>query len=104
MENFLRFCSIISIIIASVKLAIIGHLTPGLIIIIIVSSLLILLANWKIYIITAAFAALILFVKVYGGGSSIGELSLIQSLLILGMVFFGIYIILKGLFKTGEKR
>lgn len=41
MDNFLRFCSIESIIIAFIKLALIGYLTPGTVVFIIISGLLI---------------------------------------------------------------
>ena len=96
MDNFLRFCSIVSIIIASIKLALIGHLSPGTVVFIIVCGLLIILGNRTIYIIVAALAALVLFVKIYGGGSSIGESSLLQSLLTLALVMFGLYVMLRG--------
>lgn len=96
MDNFLRFCSIVSIIIASIKLAVIGHLTPGTVIFIIFCGLLILVGNRTIYIIVAAVAALVLFVKIYGGSSAIGESSLLHSLLTLALVVFGLYIILRG--------
>lgn len=95
MENFLRFCSIVSIIIASIKLALIGHLTPGTVVFIIICGLLILVGNRTIYIIVAAVAALVLFVKIYGG-SSIGESSMLHSLFTLALVVFGLYIMIKG--------
>lgn len=95
MDNFLRFCSIVSIIIASIKLALIGHLTPGTVVFIIICGLLILVGNRTIYIIVAALAALVLFVKIYGG-SAIGESSLLQSLLTLALVVFGLYIMVRG--------
>jgi hypothetical protein len=96
MDNFLRFCSIVSIIIACIKLALIGHLTLGTVVFIIICGLLILVGNRTIYIIVAAVAALVLFVKIYGGGSAIGESSLLQSLLTLALVVFGLYIMLRG--------
>ncbi len=96
MDNFLRFCSIVLIIIASIKIALIGHLTPGMVVLIIICGLLILVGNRTIYIIVAAVAALMFFVKIYGGGSSIGESSLLQSLFTLALVVFGLYIMLMG--------
>jgi predicted membrane protein len=96
MNTFLRFCSIISIIIASVKLAIIGNLTPGVVVFIIICCLIIILGNKKIYIIGASVAALVLFIKVYGGGSLFGEFSLLKSVLTLALVVFGLYIMLRG--------
>jgi len=96
MDNFLRFCSIVSIIIASIKLALIGHLTQGTVVFIIVCGLLILVSNRTIYIVVATVAALVLFIKIYGGDSSTAVSSLLQSILTLAMVVFGLYIMLKG--------
>ena len=96
MDNFLRFCSIVSIIIASFKLALIGHLSPGTVVFIIICGLLILTGNRTIYIIVAAVAALVLFVKIYRGGNPVGESSLLQDLLTLAVVVFGLYIMLRG--------
>ncbi len=100
MNNFLRFCSIVSIIIVSIKLAMIGNLTPGTVVFIIVCSLLILLGNPKIYIITAAVAGIVLFVKLYGGDNTAGLFPLLQSLLILAAVVFGLYIMLRRVFPS----
>jgi len=55
-----------------------------------------MIRNRTVNIIAAAVAALILFVKVYGGHSSTGESSLLQSLLTLALVVFGLYIMLRG--------
>lgn len=96
MGNFLRFCSIVSIIIAAIKLAIMGNLSPGTVMFIIVAALLILIGNLTIYIITAAIAALVLFLKVNGAGDTAVESSLLQSILTLAFVLFGLYIMLKG--------
>ena len=103
MDKFLRFCSIISIIIASIKLALIGHLTQGTVIFIIICGLLILIGNRTVYIIVAAGAALILFIKVYGGDTAIGRSSLLQSILTLAVVLFSLYFMLKSIFPTSKK-
>lgn len=95
MDYFLRFCSIVSIIIASIKLALIGHLTSGTVVFIIICGLLILIGNRTIYIIIAAIAALVLFVKIYGGDSLV-ESTLLQGLLTLAVIVFGLYVMLKG--------
>jgi hypothetical protein len=103
MNNFLRFCSIISIIIASIKLALIGNLTPGIVVFIIICGLIILLGNKTIYILGAAVAALVLFLKVYGGTAQ-GESILLHSILTLALVCFGLFIMLRGLFKPSRDR
>jgi hypothetical protein len=103
MQNFLRICSIISIVIASIKLALIGNITPGTIVFIIICALIVLLGNRTIYIIGAAVAALVLFLKVYGGSPQ-GEAALLQSILTLAIVCFGLYIMLRGLFKPSRGR
>lgn len=104
MGNFLRFCSIVSIIIAAIKLAIMGNLSSGTVVFIIVAAILILIGNLTIYIITAAIAALFLFLKVYGAGNTAIESSLLQSILTLAFVLFGLYIILKGFFPAARNR
>lgn len=96
MWTILRFCSVISLIIFSLRLSAIGNLTPGTVVFIIICGLLILVGNRTIYIIVAAVAALVLFVKIYGGDSAIGESSLLQSLLTLALVVFGLNIMLRG--------
>lgn len=103
MQTFLKICSIISLIVVSLKLAIIGNLTPGLTIFIIICGLLILIGNQTIYIIVAAVAALILFVKL-NGGSTENEGILMKSILTLVLVVFGLYIMLKGLFSSTRNR
>ncbi len=103
MQTFLKICSIISLIVVSLKLAIIGNLTPGLTIFIIICGLLILIGNRTVYILVAAAAALILFVK-SNGGSSENEGILMHSILTLVLVVFGIYVMLKGLFPSTRKR
>lgn len=103
MQTFLKICSIISLIVVSLKLAIIGNLTPGLTIFIIICGLLILIGNRTIYIIVAAVAALILFVKL-NGGSPENEGILMKSILTLVLVVFGLYIMLKGLFSSTRNR
>jgi hypothetical protein len=79
MNDYLKFCSILSIIIASIKLAMIGSLTTGTIVFIIKCGLLILSGNPASCIIIAAIAALVLFVKLYEGGNPLGESSLVQA-------------------------
>ncbi len=81
----------------------IGHLTPGTVVFIIICGLIVLLGNKTIYIIGAAVAALVLFLKVYGGSPE-GETALLQSLLSLALVCVGIYIMLRGLFRPSRIR
>ncbi len=104
MDFFLKFCSIISIIIASIKLAIMASLTPGMVAFIIVCGLLILIGNRTIYIITAAAAALVLFIKVYGTGNVTAESFLLQGILTLAIVMFGLYIMIKSIVPSSQKR
>jgi len=101
MQTFLKICSIISIIIFSLRLAIMGNLTPGTVVFIIICGLLIMLGNRTIYIIAAAMAALVLFIKYYGGSS---EGALLQSILTLAIVIFGLYIMVKGFFPSSGRR
>lgn len=104
MQNFIRFCSIVSIIIASIKLALMGNLSPGIVVFIIFCGLLILLASRTIYIITAAVAALVLFIKIYGGRNPAVEFALLQSVLALALICFGIYVMLRGVFPVSRGR
>lgn len=104
MNNFLRFCSIVSIVIATIKLAIMGNLSRGTVIFIVAAAMLILIGNRTVYIITAAIAALVLFLKVYGGDSAAGQSALLQSVLTLALVCFGIYIMIRGVFPSARRR
>ena len=104
MGNILRFCSILSIVIAAIKLAIMGNLSPGTVVFIIVAAIVILVGNLTIYIITAAIAAMFLFLKVYGAGNTALESSLLQSIFILTFVLFGLYIIMRGIFPVNRNR
>lgn len=104
MNNFLRFCSIVSIIIAAIKLALMGNLSPGTVIFIIAAAILILVGNRTVYIITAAIAALVLFLKVYGGGNATAQSALLQSILTLALVCFGIFIMIRGIFPSTRRR
>jgi len=103
MQNILKICSIVSIIIAAIKLAMIGNLTPGTVAFIILSGILILVGNRVIFTITAAVAALILFIKVYGGDAP-GQSALLQSVMTLAIVCFGFYIMLRGVFGKSRNR
>lgn len=102
MENFLKLCSIVSIIIATIKLALIGNLSQETIIFIIIASLLILVGNRTVYIITAALAALVLFVKIYGATEA-GQFALLHSILSLAIACFGLYIILRSFIGRGNR-
>src|SRR5947208_1890422 len=102
MQTFLKICSIVSIIIATIKLALIGNLSQGTVLFIIVCGILILVGNRTVYIITAAVAALVLFIKLYGG-SSVEQIALLQSILTLAIVCLGLYIMLRGLFGRSNR-
>lgn len=99
---FLKICSIVSIIIAAIKLALIGNLSQNMVIFIILCGVLILIGNRAIYIVTAAVAALVLFIKLYGG-SSTGQFALLQSILTLALVCLGFYVMLGGLIGRGNR-
>jgi len=92
MRSFLKICSIVSLIIATLKLALIGNLSHGTVTFILLSGLLILLGNRKVYVITAAVTGLVLFIKLYGGNSA-GQFALLQSILTLTLVCFGLSIL-----------
>ena len=102
MQTFLKICSIVSIIIAAIKLAMIGNLSQGTVVFIILAGILILVGNRVVYIISAAVAALVLFIKLYGG-NNVGQYGLLQSILTLAFVCFGLYIILRSYFKPSKK-
>lgn len=102
MNGFLRLCAIISIIIASLKLGMIGGLTPGMTTFIIICGLLILIGNRAMFIVAAAVAGSVLFTKVYGGSTE-GEAALLHSVLTLALVVFGMYIIVKGIFPSNRQ-
>ena len=103
MNTLLRICSIVSMIIATIKLALLGNLSPITVVFILVCGVLIMVGNRTIYIITAAVAALVLFVKVYGGSPS-GEYAVLGAILQLVLVCVGIYVMFKGMIGSSAKR
>lgn len=104
MKTFLKLCSIISIIIATLKLAMMGLLTFNLVVFIIFCGIVILVGNKTLYTVVAALAALVLFIKVYAEGGEIKEKVLLVNILTLAMMCLGIYIMLKGVFGSSNKK
>ena len=103
MRTFLKFCSIISIIIASLKIAMMGRLTPYTAAFIMIGALLILIGNKTLYTITAALVALVLYTKVYGGTDQM-DISIIQSIITLAIILFGIFLMLRTIFPSSHTR
>ena len=103
MQNLLRFCSIISLILFTLKLGIAGNLTQGTVLFILIVGLLIVLGNRTIYIISSTIAALYIFIHLYGG-NNVEQYALLQSILTLALVSFGLYIMIKGVFQTSGNR
>lgn len=101
MLSFLRLCSIVSIIIASLKLAMLGGLTPSTTVFIIICSVLVAFGNRALFTISAAAAALVLFIKV-NSGTRDGEVALLQSILALAFAVFGLYLIVRTFFSRGR--
>ena len=101
MISFLRLCSIISIIIASLKLAMIGGLTPKTTVFVIICGVLVAFGNRILFTIAAAAAALVLFIKV-NGGTRAGEAALFQSIIALAFAVFGLYLIVTTVFSRGR--
>ena len=101
MITFLRLCSIVSIIIASLKLAMIGGLTPNTTVFVIICGVLVAFGNRTLFTIAAAAAALVLFIKVNGGTRN-GEVALLQSILALAFAVFGLYLIVRTMFSRGR--
>lgn len=101
MIPFLRLCSIISIIIASLKLAMIGGLTPNTTVFVIICGVMVAFGNRTLFSIAAAAAALVLFIKV-NGGTRAGEAALLQSILALAFAVFGLYLIVRTVFSRGR--
>lgn len=105
MKDFLRVCSIISVIIATIKIGLAGLLTPGWIVFIIICAIIFLAGGRKIFTITAAIASLALFARLYGQGDLHATNSILQSVLTLALVCIGIYIMFRSLFEVnGRKR
>lgn len=103
MQTFLKICSIINIIIFNFWLAIMGNLRPGTVVFIIICGFLIMLGNQTIYIISAPVAALVLFIKLYGGNPE-AEGAFLQPILILAIVILGLYTMVSGLFPSSGRR
>ncbi len=103
MRTFLKFCTIISIIIATLKLAMMSRLSPGLVVFIIICALIVLVGNKTLYGITAAVAGLVLFVHVNSSNPEI-DTALMQSILTLAVMLFGIFLILRAVFPAPSSR
>jgi hypothetical protein len=104
MKDFLRVCSIISIIIATIKIGLAGLLTPEWIVFIIICSIIFLAGGRKIFIITAALASLALFARLYGHGDAQATTGILQSVLTLALICVGIYMMFRGLFTGAGRR
>ncbi len=79
-----------------------GRLTPGIVILIMICGLLVLIGNRTAYIIVAALAALVLFVKI-NGNSSAEQTGLLGSIIVLTIALFGLFVMFKGFFPTTRK-
>ncbi len=101
MVSLLRLCSIVSIIIASLKLAMVGGLTPNTTVFVIICGVLVAFGNRTLFTIAAAAAALVLFIKV-NGGTGAGQAALLQSILAVAFAVFGMYLIVRTMFSRGK--
>jgi hypothetical protein len=98
MNNLLRLCSIVSVIVATIKIALMGNLTPGLAAFIIICGMVILIGNKKIYIIIASVAALTLFI-ISHDTSPQGQFIILKAIMILVLSCIGLYVMLGGFSK-----
>ncbi len=101
MNGILKFASIISLIIATLKLAFAGLLSQGWVVFILICGVVILAGGRKVLIVTAAFTGLVLFIRIYSRGNDVQAGILLKHLIILALVLFGIYTMLKGV--SGSK-
>ena len=96
MKTILKIACIISIVVATIKLGIMGNLAPETAVIIMIGAVLILAGDKKVFIILAAVLSLYLFIKVYGSGNSQQETILLQGILMLVIILFGFWVMFKG--------
>lgn len=101
MRTFLKFCTILSIVIATIKIVMMSRLTPDTAVFIMIGALIILAGNKTLYTITAAIMALVLFLKVYGDTTR-WDNTILQSVIALAIMLLGIFVMLRGVFPSSH--
>lgn len=98
----LRFLSFLALVVAVVRLFAAGLLTPGYVLIALLSGVAIMAMGPKLRIAAIAIGGLILFARLYSGGDHTALVGLIGQLLAITIALAGIYLMLRPL--RGSKR
>lgn len=93
----LRFLSILALTVTTVRLFAAGLLTPGYVIIALVSGVCLMALGPKFRIAALAIGGLILFARLASGGDATAMSGLIGQLLAIAIVCFGLYLIIRPL-------
>lgn len=80
-----------------------SRLTPAIAVFIMIGAIVILLGNKTLYTVTAAIVALVLFLKVYGGSAQVNT-EIAQAIITLGIMLFGIFLVLRAFFPSSNYR
>ena len=99
----LRFLTIISLVVLSVRLYLLGVFSPGFITIALVAAVVAMALGRRGRIVAASIGGLLLLAQFVSGGDAALRGQFIQSMLTLALVLAGIYIILGGRFRRSRR-
>lgn len=99
----LRFLTILSLVVLSVRLFLIGAFSPTFIVIALVAGIAAMAFGRRGRIIAASIGALLLMGQFVSGGDAALRGQFIQSMLTIALVCAGIYLILGGRFEQPQR-
>lgn len=99
----LRFLTILSLVVLSVRLYLLGVFSPAFITIALVAGIAALAFGRRGRIIAGSIGALLLLAQFVSGGDAALRGQFIQSVLTIALVCAGIYLILGGRFKQPQR-
>lgn len=99
----LRFLTILSLVVLSVRLYLLGVFSPVLIAIALIAGVAAMAFGRRGRIIAGSIGALLLLAQFVSGGDTAVRGQFIQSVLTIALVLAGIYLILGGRFKQPQR-
>ena len=99
----LRFLTLLSLVVLSVRLYLMGVFSPAFITIALVAAVVAMALGRRGRIVAASIGGLLLLAQFVSGGDAALRGQFIQSMLTLALVLAGIYIILGGRFRRSRR-
>lgn len=99
----LRFLTLLSLVVLSVRLYLMGVFSPAFITIALVAAVVAMAMGRRGRIVAASIGGLLLLAQFVSGGDPSARAQFIQSVLTLTLVLAGIYIIVGGRFKKSTR-